>query len=218
MDATVDSDGMFHALGARVLGAKPRASAPAAARAHRPLDCLWRDTTTGARVFVGDVTAARCRRTLDGLGITHVVNCQGLDSTNFFEADGRFSYLRFPIAHRVARREPAPDDGKGLVRLFAPLFQFVDSALARGASVLVHCLAGAHRAGASGVALLMHLDPRLSAARATRLARARRPAIEPILFLRTLLDALEREIRAPREQRRALQRARAALLLSLIHI
>ena len=60
--AAVDSDAMFHALGARVLGAKPHASAAARAagapaRPHRPLDCLWRDATTGGRVFVGDVTA-----------------------------------------------------------------------------------------------------------------------------------------------------------------
>ena len=38
-----------------------------------------------------------------------------------------------------------------------PLFDFVDSKLGAGESVLIHCLAGAHRAGTAGTACLMHL-------------------------------------------------------------
>jgi len=37
------------------------------------------------------------------------------------------------------------------------LFKFVDSELGAGNAVLVHCLAGAHRAGTAGTACLMHL-------------------------------------------------------------
>jgi hypothetical protein len=43
-----------------------------------------------------------------------------------------------------------------------PLFDFIDAALAAGGSVLIHCLAGAHRAGTTGITCLMHytgLDP-----------------------------------------------------------
>ena len=40
---------------------------------------------------------------------------------------------------------------------FAPLFQFVEGELSAGNNVLIHCLAGAHRAGTAGVACLMHL-------------------------------------------------------------
>ena len=36
------------------------------------------------------------------------------------------------------------------------LFDFVEGALAAGSSVLIHCLAGAHRAGTTGCLLLMH--------------------------------------------------------------
>ena len=36
------------------------------------------------------------------------------------------------------------------------LFDFVEGALAAGSSVLIHCLAGAHRAGTTGCLMLMH--------------------------------------------------------------
>ena len=36
------------------------------------------------------------------------------------------------------------------------LFDFVDKATAEGHGVLIHCLAGAHRAGTAGVAYIMH--------------------------------------------------------------
>ena len=99
--------------------------------------------------------------------------------------------------------------------MFRPLFAFVDAALARGASVLVHCLAGAHRAGTSGVALLMHLDKRLggSADAATRCARAARPAIEPVCFLQNLLATLERALTPPppSRKRRAVSQQRSTV-------
>ena len=40
---------------------------------------------------------------------------------------------------------------------FRPLFEFVTSNLEAGNNVLIHCLAGAHRAGTAGVACIMHL-------------------------------------------------------------
>ena len=44
----------------------------------------------------------------------------------------------------------------GVRRYFAPFFTWVDRAIEGGGNVLIHCLAGAHRAGTSGVAYLMH--------------------------------------------------------------
>jgi hypothetical protein len=40
---------------------------------------------------------------------------------------------------------------------FAPVFTAVDVAIGSGKSVLIHCMAGAHRAGTVGMAVLMHL-------------------------------------------------------------
>ena len=44
--------------------------------------------------------------------------------------------------------------------------------------MLIHCFAGAHRAGTTGVAWLMHAE-RLSAADALRVAQRCRPIIDP---------------------------------------
>ena len=56
--------------------------------------------------------------------------------------------------------------------------------------MLIHCLAGAHRAGTAGVASLMHLCG-FDARTATRIAQTARPAINPIGSFPDLLAALE---------------------------
>jgi len=65
--------------------------------------------------------------------------------------------------------------------------------LNKGESVLVHCLAGAHRAGTTGVAFLMYkigvsFDDALTAAKRCR------PVINPFGTLLNLLTLLEREL------------------------
>ena len=62
--------------------------------------------------------------------------------------------------------------------------------LAEGRSVLIHCLAGAHRAGSAGIACLMRLEG-LDLAAATARAQAARPIIDPIHYLSFLLTQLE---------------------------
>ena len=57
-------------------------------------------------------------------------------------------------------------------------------------NVLVHCLAGAHRAGTAGVIGLMHLA-RLPRGRALEAARLARPCVEPIGSLAQLLEITE---------------------------
>ena len=56
--------------------------------------------------------------------------------------------------------------------------------------MLVHCLAGAHRAGTAGVLGLMHLA-RLDRGRALEAARLARPCVEPIGSLAHLLEITE---------------------------
>jgi protein-tyrosine phosphatase len=41
------------------------------------------------------------------------------------------------------------------LRFFAPVHKFIDESLEKGNNVMVHCLAGAHRAGATGVSYMM---------------------------------------------------------------
>lgn len=45
---------------------------------------------------------------------------------------------------------------KIIVDFFMDMFRFIENALNEGQSVLVHCLAGAHRAGTTGIATLMY--------------------------------------------------------------
>ena len=69
------------------------------------------------------------------------------------------------------KREPA-----AVATFFAPLFDFLDSEMAAGNVVLIHCLAGAHRAGSAGVATLMYYTG-MSVREATAAAKKLRPAI-----------------------------------------
>ena len=79
------------------------------------------------------------------------------------------------------------------------LFDFVEAALAAGSSVLIHCLAGAHRAGTAGIACLMHLGA-LDAKSATATAKLARPAICPIGDFPALLKLLETAMRSYQRQ------------------
>ena len=68
--------------------------------------------------------------------------------------------------------------------------KFVDESLAAGQPVLIHCLAGAHRAGTAGIACLMHLCD-LDAKPAIATAKLARPAINPIGDFPNLLKLLQ---------------------------
>lgn len=59
------------------------------------------------------------------------------------------------------------------------MFAFVEAAISSGHNVLVHCLAGAHRAGTAGVACLIHFA-KLDVGSAVKAAKACRPIIDPI--------------------------------------
>eukprot|EP00962_Isochrysis_galbana_P007826 scaffold2123_cov111-Isochrysis_galbana.AAC.7 len=130
-------------------------------------------------IFVGNEQAARSRNMLDSAQITHVVNCTD-NIPNFHEGSPRsLQYMRFPISFWPQH----VDASHASVLAFAQqLFDFIDAALASGGSVLIHCLAGAHRAGTVGVSCLMR-HHRLNPADATAMAKRLRPAINPIGIL-----------------------------------
>ena len=90
------------------------------------------------------------------------------------------SYYRFPInlwMQNVTRCMPVPSNHSNvrihglhervykcarstpvgsILEFLKPFFDFVDEAVDSGRSVLVHCVAGAHRAATAGCLLLMH--------------------------------------------------------------
>ena len=77
------------------------------------------------------------------------------------------------------------------VHAFAdPMFSFIEEHISTGGNVLVHCLAGAHRAGTTGCAVLMHFAG-MDRVQATKTAKALRPIIDPIGQLPVFLERLE---------------------------
>ena len=106
----------------------------------------------------------------------------------WFKNDPSFKYLPFPIGK--FRSSGASRSGAVAVAYFRKYLDWVDSQLASGHNVMVHCLAGAHRAGTAGIAYLMHACT-LDRVKATAMAKAARDIINPIYDFRDLLNALE---------------------------
>jgi protein tyrosine/serine phosphatase len=111
---------------------------------------------SGAHLYVGNGNAAKSRELLDAHHIRTVVNCS--DTIPNYYADVGIAYFSFDLYAWITAQHTARQDMTATVGAFsAPLLAFVNEALAAGQSVLVHCWAGAHRAGTTGVLLLMHL-------------------------------------------------------------
>ena len=156
--------------------------------AFNHLDCIYQHPTTQAKLFVGNQTAARNVQLLQAENIFRIVNCQELTSCNFFEQDARFEYRRFP----VSRWRTEVNTDEDVIRYFEEgCHAWIAANLDEGRNVLVHCLAGAHRAGTTGVSFMMR-EGRYNADTAIRLAKALRPVIDPFGSLLELLERLER--------------------------
>merc|ERR1712176_1248893 len=145
---------------------------------------------SGAKLFIGNETTATSLPALESIGVKRIVRCLDFHGEpGAFESDPDFQYLHFPIA---SWRDARPNkQAQGIAKIFAPLLGFVGDSLDSGSHVLIHCLAGAHRAGTSGIACLMHLC-NLDAGSATCAAKAARPSIDSIAHLGALLRKLER--------------------------
>ena len=154
-------------------------------RTYNDMDKIWVDQKTGGAIWVGNEVAAKGPlEEFEEQNIDAVVNCTD-DMPNYLEGAGPI-YYRFNVAYHSQHSA----DPSSLATFVGKLFVFVDAALAAGRSVLVHCLAGAHRAGTTGVLLLMYKEG-LSAEAAVAAAQARRPIINPIGQLPLLLRRYE---------------------------
>ena len=155
-----------------------------------PLDPVWCNPETGGTLYVGNYVGASDRKTLNDKGIKAVVNCQDLTSTNYFEEDGDIAYFRFAVSRLALDCCAEMKNSRfGAFDAFRPSFNFVDDHLQRGQSVLIHCLAGAHRAGTLGVAYLMY-KMRIGVDEAIHTAKQCRPVIGPFGTLLELLHYL----------------------------
>jgi len=161
------------------------------------LDALWQHPETRGVFYVGNQTAAASLDLLQRHRITHVVNCTD-NIPNYHQrkgGGGPIQYFNFNITshYRLVRNE---EDAVAFVQ---PVIDFVTAALAEGKNVMAHCLAGAHRAGTTGILCLMHfLDvPPWQTAR--DMAKRCRPIIDPIAEFPTLLARIERGWRARKQ-------------------
>merc|ERR1711874_733438 len=153
------------------------------------LDPIFR-SEAGGFIYVGGDLAARDLPGLQRRGVTAVVNC----TTNIqcFHK-GSLDYFVFDVS--FWRREVLGRLNGDLSAFLKPVLEFINDVINRGESVLVHCLAGAHRAGTTGIICLMHFQGENSTT-AISTAKNRRPIIEPIGDFRDLLfkcDQLPRD-------------------------
>jgi len=155
------------------------------------LDPLHR-SQEGGFIYVGGDLAARDLKGLQARGVSAVVNC----TTNIecFHK-GVLEYLTFDISRwrwDVGRSNGSKSQ---LIDFIRPVLKFISEKIFLGESVLIHCLAGAHRAGTTGIISLMHFQG-LESSEAIKRAKSRRPIIEPIGDFRMLLsmcDAIPRD-------------------------
>ena len=116
-----------------------------------------------------------------------------MESKNWFENDEKFEYMRFPISSHTK----SPFDMKqasGILKFFYPVFDLIERKTNSGQNVLIHCIAGAHRSGSTGVAWLIY-EGNLSADKATELAKSKRSIIDPWAgFFDTLMEDLSQAL------------------------
>mmetsp|Transcript_18577 Transcript_18577/g.47592 ORF Transcript_18577/g.47592 Transcript_18577/m.47592 type:complete len:219 (+) Transcript_18577:436-1092(+) len=154
---------------------------------YNPLDAVWKHPTTGAKIFIGNSQAAQRMDILNAYKIRRIVNCTD-NMPNYNEGQPTLKYLRFDISN-WPRYVDSSD--ASLRKFTSPLFSFVTEAMEKGENVMVHCLAGAHRAGTTGVACLMHFA-NLPMVDAVRAAKKCRPVVDPIGMLPEFLRRLQR--------------------------
>ena len=159
------------------------------------LDPIWRHPTSGGILYIGNQTAAQDLHVQAQHKVTHIVNCTA-DMPNYHEGKPGKFYLRFDVSNHWRYLDSTD---QSVLDFVTPLFRFIDSALEKGHGVLIHCLAGAHRAGTTGVASLMHLTG-AAPGPATKLAQQCRRVVCPIGMLPQFLDRLDKLL-AKRSQR-----------------
>jgi len=141
-------------------------------RGVNKMDCVFK-SDTGGKIFVGGWEAAENLPLLQDANITSIVNCTtDLENPHY----GKLNYYTFDITFW---RRYTGDSAKKIPQFLQPMLEFIDGALLKGESILVHCLMGAHRAGTTGTICIMHFMG-LSYKEAIKEAKSKRSLIDPI--------------------------------------
>ena len=121
------------------------------------------------RVYQGGCDVPGDEDWLLAQNIKLVVNCTSNLARPAWVGDPHMpNWVRFAVTYAITR----PDTSVGtLSRMWEPLWKCVDQAKAAGGSILIHCNAGAHRAGLVGSSIAMRelgLTPKDAVAHARR--------------------------------------------------
>ena len=201
-----DSD--YHDAGLVALGSVRGRSSLGSRFTYQNLNCIFTHPKSGAKVFIGNLSAANTKSELEENNITRVVNCQEPSSRNFFEGQPNYQYYRFNIAcYRVHEwlngllpGNMKPESTSEALAFFLDYFEWVDKCMEDGKSVLVHCFAGAHRAGTAGIGYYMwrksleNGGTKVDHLRCIADVKQIRPIVNPIGQFTPLLAKLERGI------------------------
>ena len=201
-----DSD--YHDAGLAVLGSARGRGSLGSRFTYQNLNCIFTHPKSGAKVFIGNLSAANTKSELEENNITRVVNCQEPSSRNFFEGEPNYQYYRFNIAsYRVHEwlngllpGNMKPESTSEALAFFLDYFEWVDKCMEDGKSVLVHCFAGAHRAGTAGIGYYMwrksleNGGTKVDYLRCIADVKQIRPIVNPIGQFTPLLAKLERGI------------------------
>jgi protein-tyrosine phosphatase len=114
-------------------------------------------------------------------------------SKNVHEGKKKYHYFRFPISSWYWSPFDMNTD-QGVLRFFLPVFLWIEERTAAGGNVLIHCLAGAHRAGTTSVSWLMYANG-MGVQEAIRFGKSCRDAINPIGSFPELLKKLEKALK-----------------------
>ena len=151
-------------------------------RVREDMDEICCNKTTGARLYVGNWDASRNFDRLITLRIFRIVNCTD-NIRDWHKRHYRFKYHKF----NIAAFDPGFHDAHQFVQ---DMVDFVSTSLSENRNVLIHCAAGAHRGGTTGIICLMYLEC-LGAEDAIRRASECRPEINSDGEFRTLLNELD---------------------------
>jgi len=156
---------------------------------YKPCSVVWTHPTSGGQLFIANQASATSKDVLREHKVGFIVNCLDyLGTPAPFHDDPDVRYLYYPVAYwREAASDRSP---KSVARVLAPLLGFAEDHLAEGGSVMIHCLAGCHRAGTAGVACLMELC-NLDFKSALCAAKVARPSVDPMAHLQALLRKFE---------------------------
>ena len=151
---------------------------------HRNIDAIWAPDKLNnnkrekiGKIYVGNQSASKDEALLRSLNIRGIINCTHAPYKLPNILGKYYKYYDFPICEWESH---VNSTDKSVLDYFKPVFAFIKEHIDKKEGVLIHCLAGAHRAGTVGVASLMYFAD-LNMNSAIFHAKTVRPIIDPTI-------------------------------------